>query len=104
MLNGSARTPEGKQAYIKLAREVDPPVHHKQYDELYDFFGEGASHPVDPNGGLYPEVYVANMKSVVTEKTSTLMLEKLVDARFVNQYRRQRLVRCDDQQERRLSA
>ena len=73
MLNAvrHARTPEGKQAYIKLAREVDPTGYtDRQYDELYDFY------------------YVANMKSMVTEKTldALMPLEKLVDARFVNQY------------------
>jgi len=32
-------TPEGRQAYIKLAREVDPTGYtDKQYDELYDFY------------------------------------------------------------------
>ncbi|MEA2957425.1 MAG: NitT/TauT family transport system substrate-binding protein [Alphaproteobacteria bacterium] len=93
MLNAvrHARTPEGRQAYIKLAREVDPTGYtDKQYDELYDFYFGPKGNPlaVDPNGGLYPEVYVANMKSMVTEKTldALMPLEKLVDARFVNQY------------------
>ena len=93
MLNAvrHARTPEGKQAYIKLAREVDPTGYtDRQYDELYDFYFGPKGNPlaVDPNGGLYPEVYVANMKSMVTEKTldALMPLEKLVDARFVNQY------------------
>jgi hypothetical protein len=43
---------------------------------------------MDPNGGLYPEIYVGNMKSMVEEKTldSMMPLDKLVDARFVDQY------------------
>ena len=41
MLNAvrHARTPEGKQEYIKLARQVDPAGYtDKQYEELYDFY------------------------------------------------------------------
>ena len=43
---------------------------------------------MDPNGGLYPEMYVANMKSMLEAKMIDAMmpLDKLVDARFVNQY------------------
>ena len=93
MLNAvrHARTPEGKQEYIKLARQVDPSGYtDQQYDELYAFyFGpQGNGLAVDPNGGLYPEVYVANMKSMVAEKglDTVLSLEKMWDPRFVNQY------------------
>lgn len=93
MLNAvrHARTPEGRQAYIKLARQIDPTGYtEKQYEELYDFYFGPKGNPlaVDPNGGLYPEVYVANMKSMVAEKSldAIMPLEKLVDARFVNQY------------------
>jgi ABC-type nitrate/sulfonate/bicarbonate transport system substrate-binding protein len=86
-----ARTPEGREQYIKIAREVDPAGYNeKQYAELYDYyFGEkGNPLAVDPNGGLYPEVYVANMKSMVAEKTldAVVPLEKLWDPRFVNAY------------------
>jgi ABC-type nitrate/sulfonate/bicarbonate transport system substrate-binding protein len=86
-----ARTPEGRKQYIKIAREMDPSGYtEKQYDELYDYyFGEkGNPLAVDPNGGLYPEVYVSNMKSMVAEKKldAALPLEKLWDPRFVNQY------------------
>jgi ABC-type nitrate/sulfonate/bicarbonate transport system substrate-binding protein len=93
MLNAAryARTPEGKQAYLKIARQVDPSGYSDaQYDELYDFYFGPKSNPLamDPNGGLYPEVFVANMKSMVAEKTLDAMmpLDKLVDARFVDQY------------------
>jgi hypothetical protein len=43
---------------------------------------------MDPNGGLYPEMYVANMKSMLEEKMIDAMmpLDKVVDARFVDQY------------------
>jgi ABC-type nitrate/sulfonate/bicarbonate transport system substrate-binding protein len=86
-----ARTPEGKQEYIKTARKVDPASYtDKQYDDLYDYyFGpKGNVLALDPNGGMYPEVYVENMKSMVAEKTmdSVLPLEKIWDPRFVNQY------------------
>ena len=93
MLNAAryARTPEGKQAYIKIARKADPAGYtDQQYDQLYDFYFGPKSNPlaIDPNGGLYPEIYVANMKSMVEEKTLDAMmpLDKLVDARFVDQY------------------
>ena len=93
MLNAvrHARTPEGRLAYIKLAKQIDPAGHtDKQYEELYDFYFSPKGNPlaVDPNGGLYPEVYVANIKSMVAEKSldAIMSLEKLVDARFVNQY------------------
>jgi ABC-type nitrate/sulfonate/bicarbonate transport system substrate-binding protein len=93
MLNAAryARTPEGKEAYIKIARKADPAGYtDQQYDELYDFYFGPKSNPLvmDPNGGLYPEVYVANMKSMIEEKTLDAMmpLDKLVDARFVDQY------------------
>ena len=86
-----ARTPEGKQEYIKIARKVDPSGYtDKQYDELYAYYfgAKGNTLAVDPNGGMYPEVYVANMKSMVAEKTldAVLPLEKMWDPRFVNQY------------------
>jgi NitT/TauT family transport system substrate-binding protein len=93
MLNAvrHARTPEGRVAYLKLAREVDPTGYtEKQYEEMYDFYFGPKGNPlaVDPNGGLYPEVYVANMKSMVAEKSldAVMPLEKLIDSRFVNQY------------------
>lgn len=93
MLNSAryARTPEGKPAYIKIARQVDPAGYtDQQYDQLYDFYFGPKSNPLamDPNGGLYPEMYVANMKSMLDEKTLDAMmpLDKLVDARFVDQY------------------
>jgi ABC-type nitrate/sulfonate/bicarbonate transport system substrate-binding protein len=86
-----ARTPEGRQAYIKIAQQLDPAGYtDKQYDELYEFYFGPKGNPLalDPNGGMYPEVFVANMKSMVAEKAldTVLPLEKLVDARFVNQY------------------
>jgi len=93
MLNAarSARTPEGKKAYIKIARQVDPSGYtDEQYEQLYDFYFGPKSNPLamDPNGGLYPEIYVANMKSMVEEKTLDAMMPvaKLVDTRFVDQY------------------
>ncbi len=87
----AARTPEGKAAYIAAARKVDPSKYtDQQYDELYDYyFGEkGSELAVDPNGGLYPEVYVSNMKTMVEEKNidAIVPLEKLWDPRFVNKY------------------
>ena len=87
----AARTPEGRAAYIKVAREVDPSKYtDQQYEKLYEFyFGEkGNPLAVDPNGGLYPEVYVSNMKPMVDEKKidAVLPLEKLWDPRFVNEY------------------
>jgi ABC-type nitrate/sulfonate/bicarbonate transport system substrate-binding protein len=86
-----ARTPEGKQAYIKIARQVDPSGYtDQQYEQLYDFYFGPKSNPLamDPNGGMYPEIYVSNMKSMVEEKTLDAMmpLDKLIDARFVDQY------------------
>ncbi len=86
-----ARTPAGREAYIKLARRLDPAGYtDAQLDELYDFYFGPKGNPlaVDPNGGLYPEVYVANMKSMVTDKSldAVMPLEKLIDFRFVNQY------------------
>lgn len=86
-----ARTPEGRAAYIKTAREVDPSSYtDKQYDELYDYyFGEkGNPLAIDPNGGLYPEVIVANMKLMVAEKSmdAVIPLATLWDPRFVNHY------------------
>jgi NitT/TauT family transport system substrate-binding protein len=93
MLNAArhARTPEGKQAYIKIARQIDPTGYtDQQYEELYEFYFGPKSNPLamDPNGGLYPEMYVANMKSMLEEKMIDAMmpLDKLVDARFVDQY------------------
>jgi ABC-type nitrate/sulfonate/bicarbonate transport system substrate-binding protein len=93
MLNAAryARTPEGKAAYIKIARKADPSGYtDQQYEQLYDFYFGPKSNPLtmDPNGGLYPEVYVENMKSMVEEKTLDAMmpLDKLVDSRFVDQY------------------
>ncbi|HEY7244387.1 MAG TPA: ABC transporter substrate-binding protein [Xanthobacteraceae bacterium] len=93
MLNSArhARTPEGKQGYIKIARQADPTGYtDQQYDQLYDFYFGPKSNPLamDPNGGLYPEMYVANMRSMVEEKTLDAMmpLDKIVDARFVDQY------------------
>ena len=55
MLNAvrHARTPEGQQAYIKVARQVDPTGYtDKQYEELYDFYFGPKGNPlaVDPNG------------------------------------------------------
>jgi NitT/TauT family transport system substrate-binding protein len=86
-----ARTPEGKQAYIKIARQVDPSGYtDQQYEQLYDFYFGPKSNPLamDPNGGMYPEIYVSNMKSMIEEKTLDAMmpLDKLIDARFVDQY------------------
>jgi len=86
-----ARTPEGRKQYIKIAREIDPTGYtDKQYDELYNYyFGEkGNPLAVDPNGGLYPEIYVSNMKSMVAAKglNAALPLVTLWDPRFVNQY------------------
>jgi ABC-type nitrate/sulfonate/bicarbonate transport system substrate-binding protein len=86
-----ARTPEGRKQYIKIAREIDPSGYtDKQYDELYDYyFGEkGNPLAIDPNGGLYPEVYLSNMKSMVADKSldAALPLATLWDPRFVNQY------------------
>jgi ABC-type nitrate/sulfonate/bicarbonate transport system substrate-binding protein len=86
-----ARTPDGREQYIKIAREIDPAGYtDKQYDELYEYYFGPKGNPlaVDPNGGLYPEVYVNNMKSMVAEKTleAVVPLEKLWDPRFVNAY------------------
>lgn len=87
----AARTPEGRKLYVKIAREIDPTGYtDKQYDELYDYyFGEkGNPLAIDPNGGLYPEIYVSNMKSMVADKSLdvALPLATLWDTRFVNQY------------------
>ena len=87
----AARTAEGRAAYIEIARKVDPSKYtDQQYDQLYDYyFGEkGNPLAVDPNGGLYPEVYVSNMKTMVDEKNidAVVPLEKLWDPRFVNKY------------------
>jgi ABC-type nitrate/sulfonate/bicarbonate transport system substrate-binding protein len=87
----AARTPEGRKLYVKIAREIDPTGYtDKQYDELYDYyFGEkGNSLAIDPNGGLYPEIYVSNIKSMVAGKSldAALPLATLWDPRFVNQY------------------
>ena len=87
----AARTPTGHAEYIKVARKVDPSKYtDQQYDQLYDYyFGEkGNPLAVDPNGGLYPEVYVNNMKSMAADKNidAVLPLDKLWDPRFVNQY------------------
>src|SRR6516225_4046005 len=73
MLNAarSARTPEGKKAYIKIAHQVDPSGYSdEQYEQLYEFYFGPKSNPLamDPNGGLYPEIYVSNMKSMVEDK------------------------------------
>jgi NitT/TauT family transport system substrate-binding protein len=86
-----ARAPEGREQYIKIAREIDPAGYNdKQYEELYDYYFGSKGNPlaVDPNGGLYPEVYVNNMKSMVSEKTldAVVPLEKLWEPRFVNAY------------------
>jgi ABC-type nitrate/sulfonate/bicarbonate transport system substrate-binding protein len=86
-----ARTPEGRKAYIKVAKTVDPSNYtEKQYDELYDYyFGEkGNPLAIDPNGGLYPEVYISNMKSMVGDKNldAVVPLTNLWEPRFVNQY------------------
>lgn len=86
-----ARTPEGRAAYIKTAREVDPSTYtDKQYEELYDYYFGTKGNPlaIDPNGGLYPEVIVANMKSMVAEKSmdAVIPLNTLWDPRFVNHY------------------
>jgi len=86
-----ARTPEGRAEYIKIAREIDPAGYtEKQYEELYDYYFGPKGNPlaVDANGGLYPEVYVANIKSMVGEKTldAFVPLEKLWDPRFINAY------------------
>jgi len=93
MLNAAryARTPEGKKAYIKIARQVDSGGYtDEQYEQLYDFYFGPKSNPLamDPNGGLYPEIYVANMKSMLEEKTLDTMMpfDKLVDTHFVDQY------------------
>src|SRR5436190_13452562 len=93
MLNATrrARTAEGKKEYIGIARKLDPTGYtDEQYEQLYDFYFGPKSNPLamDPNGGLYPEIYVSNMKSMVEEKTidASVPLEKLVDARFVDQY------------------
>jgi ABC-type nitrate/sulfonate/bicarbonate transport system substrate-binding protein len=87
----AARTPEGRKDYIRIARQLDPSSYtDKQYDELYEYYFGAKGNPlaVDPNGGLYPEVYVNNMKSMVADKSldAVLPLEKLWDPRFVNQY------------------
>jgi NitT/TauT family transport system substrate-binding protein len=93
MLNAArqARTPEGKATYIKIARQADPSgFTDQQYEQLYDFYFGPKSNPLvmDPNGGMYPEIYVSNMKSMVEEKTldAVMPLDKLVDVRFVDQY------------------
>jgi ABC-type nitrate/sulfonate/bicarbonate transport system substrate-binding protein len=93
MLNAArqARTPEGKAAYIKIARHADPTGYsEEQYEKLYELYLGPKANPlvIDPNGGLYPEMYVVNMKSMVEEKTldAVLPFDKLVDARFVDQY------------------
>ena len=93
MLNAArqARTPEGKATYIKIARQADPSgFTDEQYEHLYDFYFGPKSNPLamDPNGGMYPEIYVSNMKSMVEEKTldTVMPLDKLVDVRFVDQY------------------
>jgi len=93
MLNAvrAARTPEGRAAYIKVARKVNPSKYSdQQYEQLYDYYFGKKGNPlaVDPNGGLYPEVYVSNMETMVKDKkiASVLPLEKLWDPRFVNQY------------------
>lgn len=87
----AARTPEGRAQYIKSAREIDPSSYtEKQYDELYEYYFGTKGNPlaVDPNGGLYPEVYVANMKTMVAEKTidAVVPLDKLWVPQFVNNY------------------
>lgn len=86
-----ARTPEGRAQYIKIAREIDPSGYsEKQYNELYDYYFGPKGNPlaVDPNGGLYPTVYINNMKSMVAGKSldAVVPLEKLWDPRFVNHY------------------
>ena len=93
MLNAArqARTPEGKQTYIAIARKADPAgFTDEQYEQLYDFYFGPKSNPlaIDPNGGLYPEIFVGNMKSMVEEKTldAVIPFDKIVDARFVDQY------------------
>lgn len=87
----AARTPEGRAEYIKIAGKVDPTKYtDEQYNQLFDFYLGEKGNPlaIDPNGGLYPEVYVANMKTMVADKqiNAVLPLEKLWDPRFVNQY------------------
>lgn len=87
----AARTPAGRDEYIKIAKEVEPSSFtNQQYGQLYDYyFGEkGNPLAMDPNGGLYPEVYVNNMKSMVADKEidAVLPLANLWDPRFVNQY------------------
>jgi NitT/TauT family transport system substrate-binding protein len=86
-----ARTAEGKATYIKIARQADPTGYtDEQYDKLYDLYLGPKANPlvIDPNGGLYPEIYIVNMRSMVEEKTLDAMLpfDKLADARFVDQY------------------
>ena len=85
-----ARTAEGKKDYIGIARKLDPAGYtDQQYEQLYDFIWA----QVEPLGNgserrPIPEIYVSNMRSMVEEKTidAIVPLEKLVDARFVDQY------------------
>ena len=71
-----------------MARQIDPSAYtDKQYEELYELLLRPKGNPlaVDPNGGMYPEIYVGNMKSMVHDKSldAVMPLEKIWDSRFV---------------------
>jgi len=86
-LGSFARTPEGKQAYLKIARQIDPSGYtDTQYDELYDFYFGPKSNRWSwiERAPSIPKVYVENMKSNVGGKKLDAMMaaDKLVDARL----------------------
>jgi NitT/TauT family transport system substrate-binding protein len=86
-----ARTPEGYEKYVETARLYDEgAVSPEEYAELVEVYlgPEGNPFAVDPNGGMYPEVLVANMKSMVADGTmkEILPLSEVWDPSFVNNY------------------
>lgn len=67
-----ARTPEGKQQYLKLSQGLNQAkLSEKDQDELYEYYlgPNGNAFAIDPNGGMYPEVLPVNIKMMVADKT-----------------------------------
>ena len=86
-----ARTDEGAADYVAAARLFDEgAISDEEYAQLVEIYlgPEGNMFAIDPNGGMYPEVLAANVRSMAADGTlpRVIPLDEIWDTRFVNAY------------------